>query len=126
MHYCWLVCGSGQFFFFFFQAEDGIRDVAVTGVQTCALPILPSSFRITSLPGRVTGAVPIKSRTSLRAAPRSVKTLRPDRPQSGPRRPPPPPPRPAGNAPRRGGAAPPPPPPPPPGAGPGAARRRAD
>src|SRR5256884_1293615 len=26
--------------FFFFQAEDGIRDVAVTGVQTCALPIL--------------------------------------------------------------------------------------
>src|SRR2546429_6068609 len=24
---------------FFFQAEDGIRDVAVTGVQTCALPI---------------------------------------------------------------------------------------
>src|SRR2546422_11379083 len=27
------------FCFFFFQAEDGIRDVAVTGVQTCALPI---------------------------------------------------------------------------------------
>ena len=27
------------FFSFFFQAEDGIRDVAVTGVQTCALPI---------------------------------------------------------------------------------------
>src|SRR2546422_9191326 len=27
-------------FLFFFQAEDGIRDVAVTGVQTCALPIL--------------------------------------------------------------------------------------
>src|SRR3989449_9425796 len=26
-------------YFFFFQAEDGIRDVAVTGVQTCALPI---------------------------------------------------------------------------------------
>src|SRR2546429_4345193 len=26
---------------FFFQAEDGIRDVAVTGVQTCALPICP-------------------------------------------------------------------------------------
>src|SRR5687768_10920473 len=25
--------------FLFFQAEDGIRDVAVTGVQTCALPI---------------------------------------------------------------------------------------
>src|SRR2546429_2225150 len=27
------------FIIFFFQAEDGIRDVAVTGVQTCALPI---------------------------------------------------------------------------------------
>src|SRR6266496_4126900 len=27
------------FFFFFFQAEDGIRDLYVTGVQTCALPI---------------------------------------------------------------------------------------
>src|SRR2546427_9133884 len=29
-------CGT---FFFFFQAEDGIRDLTVTGVQTCALPI---------------------------------------------------------------------------------------
>src|SRR6266487_6850982 len=29
-----------NFFFFFFQAEDGIRDGRVTGVQTCALPIL--------------------------------------------------------------------------------------
>src|SRR6266496_1407466 len=28
-----------MFFFFFFQAEDGIRDLYVTGVQTCALPI---------------------------------------------------------------------------------------
>src|SRR5215813_4887379 len=28
-----------MFFFFFFQAEDGIRDADVTGVQTCALPI---------------------------------------------------------------------------------------
>src|SRR3989442_10327749 len=33
----WLCCSS-----FFFQAEDGIRDADVTGVQTCALPI---SFR---------------------------------------------------------------------------------
>src|SRR2546429_4491383 len=40
------------FFFFFFQAEDGIRDVAVTGVQTCALPIL----FILSVPA-ITGAV---------------------------------------------------------------------
>src|SRR5476651_2752970 len=29
------------FVFFFFQAEDGIRDIGVTGVQTCALPIWP-------------------------------------------------------------------------------------
>ena len=31
--------GYDLFFFFFFQAEDGIRDYKVTGVQTCALPI---------------------------------------------------------------------------------------
>src|SRR2546422_8171869 len=30
---------SVRVLFFFFQVEDGIRDVAVTGVQTCALPI---------------------------------------------------------------------------------------
>src|SRR2546422_7483370 len=35
----YIIC---SIFFFFFQAEDGIRDVAVTGVQTCALPISPS------------------------------------------------------------------------------------
>src|SRR2546429_4470552 len=34
-----LGCVNLIIFFFFFQAEDGIRDVAVTGVQTCALPI---------------------------------------------------------------------------------------
>src|SRR2546430_7886651 len=33
-------CGCCLAFFFFFQAEDGIRDLTVTGVQTCALPIL--------------------------------------------------------------------------------------
>src|SRR3712207_8000759 len=31
-------------FFFFFQAEDGIRDIGVTGVQTCALPIYDTTF----------------------------------------------------------------------------------
>src|SRR5256886_12731854 len=30
---------TSRLFFFFFQAEDGIRDLTVTGVQTCALPI---------------------------------------------------------------------------------------
>src|SRR5690606_40993020 len=32
-------------FYFFFQAEDGIRDFHVTGVQTCALPILYFAVR---------------------------------------------------------------------------------
>src|SRR5256885_7643435 len=35
-------------FFFFFQAEDGIRDYKVTGVQTCALPILVTWERVAS------------------------------------------------------------------------------
>ena len=42
------------FFFFFFQAEDGIRDVAVTGVQTCALPICtcgPGFYNVGLTPG---------------------------------------------------------------------------
>src|SRR2546429_1436608 len=39
--FCYSFC-----FFFFFQAEDGIRDVAVTGVQTCALPILRACRRV--------------------------------------------------------------------------------
>src|SRR5256885_5352149 len=38
-----VICEQGstgfKSFFFFFQAEDGIRDYKVTGVQTCALPI---------------------------------------------------------------------------------------
>src|SRR5687768_5097252 len=36
---CFPLCMLIFRFYFFFQAEDGIRDVAVTGVQTCALPI---------------------------------------------------------------------------------------
>src|SRR5687768_18588807 len=35
--------------FFFFQAEDGIRDVAVTGVQTCALPIYTARIEALAL-----------------------------------------------------------------------------
>src|SRR5207302_6856737 len=46
-HYCWRTSLIGYIsptlidssHFFFFQAEDGIRDFHVTGVQTCALPI---------------------------------------------------------------------------------------
>src|SRR5689334_24030584 len=36
---------SSFFSLFFFQAEDGIRDGTVTGVQTCALPICPPRRR---------------------------------------------------------------------------------
>src|SRR6266436_5587591 len=35
-----------KYIVFFFQAEDGIRDVAVTGVQTCALPIFHDLARL--------------------------------------------------------------------------------
>src|ERR1041385_2443410 len=44
-------------FFLFFQAEDGIRDVAVTGVQTCALPISRRErIRSSALPFFQTGS----------------------------------------------------------------------
>src|SRR6266404_9760917 len=39
MWYFFCVSRAVLYFFFFFQAEDGIRDKLVTGVQTCALPI---------------------------------------------------------------------------------------
>src|SRR5207247_7188732 len=40
---------------FFFQAEDGIRDPLVTGVQTCALPICAANLS--------SGAMPMRSKT---------------------------------------------------------------
>src|SRR5256885_4400476 len=40
-------CEWTSLFFFFFQAEDGIRDYKVTGVQTCALPIFPLPASLT-------------------------------------------------------------------------------
>src|SRR3989449_7280535 len=43
---CYLLLHLAVLFFFFFQAEDGIRDVAVTGVQTCALPIFREFLRV--------------------------------------------------------------------------------
>src|SRR5438132_14178769 len=39
--------------FFFFQAEDGIRDHCVTGVQTCALPISAANFPDVEVVGMV-------------------------------------------------------------------------
>src|SRR5690554_7787166 len=44
---------------FFFQAEDGIRDADVTGVQTCALPIL-ASMLFNALPNAQIQAVEIR------------------------------------------------------------------
>src|SRR5690606_40424766 len=43
--------------FFFFQAEDGIRDFHVTGVQTCALPISPGVFKGYLFDDRGTAAI---------------------------------------------------------------------
>src|SRR5882757_10178923 len=42
-------------FFFFFQAEDGIRDIGVTGVQTCALPISLGQMFVMSGPWKDAG-----------------------------------------------------------------------
>src|SRR5258706_9520135 len=45
-HYDLVLCVEFGRVFFFFQAEDGIRDWSVTGVQTCALPILAARPRV--------------------------------------------------------------------------------
>src|SRR2546422_7045319 len=58
-----------SFFFFFFQAEDGIRDVAVTGVQTCALPI---SQRYRVVAARITACVSNRCSTHNNAVPLSA------------------------------------------------------
>src|SRR2546429_3651183 len=61
---------SSSMFFFFFQAEDGIRDVAVTGVQTCALPIsilFPPEVEFGADNHRGPRAADYRRRTQLRA-----------------------------------------------------------
>src|SRR5258707_655090 len=45
---CVEACVYGTLAFVFFQPEDGIRDIGVTGVQTCALPILRRARRLSS------------------------------------------------------------------------------
>src|SRR5690606_12771693 len=66
---------------FFFQAEDGIRDFHVTGVQTCALPILSASTRrrLPDMP-RWAISVPHSAPISRYLARRSTRSMRcPDR-----------------------------------------------
>src|SRR5947209_14529633 len=53
--------------FFFFQAEDGIRDIGVTGVQTCALPILENRA-----PGAIDSRRPIFYKSNTRSANRTA------------------------------------------------------
>src|SRR6202521_2480395 len=43
-HLPWKTTDGGKTWYFF-QAEDGIRDVVLTGVQTCALPICSTSWK---------------------------------------------------------------------------------
>src|SRR6266404_2816268 len=55
--------------FFFFQAEDGIRDKLVTGVQTCALPISPWRCAAAPKAASVPVAPPLKRMQSSRFTP---------------------------------------------------------
>src|SRR6266542_6267788 len=55
---------SQIFFIFFFQAEDGIRDATVTGVQTCALPIsfgVPPQYQVQYVMPRRTNGLAVAS-----------------------------------------------------------------
>src|SRR5260370_6495176 len=60
--------------FFFFQAEDGIRDSSVTGVQTCALPISlrEASLAWKSILARAVIPWPTGSRVAVRTGERRV------------------------------------------------------
>src|SRR2546426_5448664 len=67
--------GAGMFrVFFFFQAEDGIRDYKVTGVQTCALPI---SFWSLKAGMRQITVASTRCGISKFEGPRSFRRLRP-------------------------------------------------
>src|SRR2546430_8825867 len=69
------------YLFFFFQAEDGIRDLTVTGVQTCALPISPPVAIAIASPGsRARGAgtpAAMRATTGNRAGASSARTANP-------------------------------------------------
>src|SRR2546430_10041042 len=62
--------------FFFFQAEDGIRDLTVTGVQTCALPICGSASRCYREPAGSGGRRPVDRPLAMLRSPKR-RRLRP-------------------------------------------------
>src|SRR5256886_3999089 len=62
----------GILFIFFFQAEDGIRDLTVTGVQTCALPILARARRRPRAARPAAASRTRPARAAARAEPRSA------------------------------------------------------
>src|SRR3712207_8453892 len=65
---------------FFFQAEDGIRDIGVTGVQTCALPISAlASLVLASLARALRQAVPSQPQRPQYASPSSAAYHTPPR-----------------------------------------------
>src|SRR2546427_8884040 len=72
VYMCWRSLWA-EVLFFFFQAEDGIRDLTVTGVQTCALPISLSlagmalaASLFTALPAMAQNATPkVQIKTSM-------------------------------------------------------------
>src|SRR6266542_6241272 len=73
------MCSLFYCFFFFFQAEDGIRDATVTGVQTCALPICLQLERSTAFIQN-----PLRRPTALTHRKSDSLWLRRQRFQSGP------------------------------------------
>src|SRR2546430_10045860 len=67
-------------YFFFFQAEDGIRDLTVTGVQTCALPISrwvvsTKAFSAMSAMARDSRRLPVSATTSGRLRRKKSATI---------------------------------------------------
>src|SRR5204862_1712024 len=68
-----LTIGVSVPMFFFFQAEDGIRDLYVTGVQTCALPIFGESGFLAKVPG------PARQKAALTEL--HPQRIQPDRPR---------------------------------------------
>src|SRR2546425_5248001 len=57
-----------KIFFFFFQAEDGIRDKLVTGVQTCALPISSTPGKTTNRKRHGSSAASSQARATARSS----------------------------------------------------------